>query len=426
MLFKNITVIHADGTRLDNMTVGVGDGRFTYIGRDVPEGEWREIIDGSQKLIMPGFVNAHTHVPMTLMRGYGDDMPLERWLFDRIFPFEDKLDGNAVYWGSLLGIAEMLACGTTSFSDMYYFCESIIKAVTESGIKANIGRGISCFDHTKSFRDLPAYNELTHLIGSFQGAADGRVLVDVAPHSEYTTRPDILSDIAEFAAEHKARIQVHLSETQKEQLESTGRHGKTPASVMLDSGILELPVTAAHCVWITDLDMELLAEKKVTVAHCPQSNLKLGSGIARIAKMRQSGIRVALGTDSAASNNNLDMFQEVKTAALLAKGVSHDPCEMPAGEALYMATRAGALSQGRHDCGDIIQGNRADFVILNTRRPGIAPCHNPLSNLIYAAGAGDVEMTVVDGRILYRNGAFTTLDIERIIYEVDRCVKALV
>ncbi|MDD4414967.1 MAG: amidohydrolase family protein, partial [Oscillospiraceae bacterium] len=214
--------------------------------------------------------------------------------------------------------------------------------------------------------------------------------------------------------------------TQKEQLEATGRHGKPPASVMLDAGILELPVTAAHCVWITDSDMELLAEKKVTVAHCPQSNLKLGSGIARIQKMRHSGINVALGTDSAASNNNLDMFQEVKAAALLAKGVSLNPCEMPAGDALYMATRAGALSQERDDSGDIIQGNRADFVILNTRQPAMIPCHNVLSNVIYAAGAGDVEMTVVDGRVLYRNGVYTTLDIERIMYEVNRCVNALI
>ncbi len=425
MLFQGITLLRADGTCLTDMSVGVRGKTIAYVGRDIPTGEWGEVVDGKNRVLMPGLVNAHTHVAMTLMRGYGDDMPLDRWLYDRIFPFEDKLTAEDVYWGSMLGIAEMLASGTTSFTDMYYFCDETVKAVTESGIKANIGRGISCFDPSKRFRDLPAYHELVDLLDHAQGAADGRVRIDVAPHSEYTTRPDILADAAKLAVDKGARLHVHLSETRKEHLECTGRYGKTPARVMEEAGLFELPVTAAHCVWLTDSDIELLAAHDVTVAHNPQSNLKLASGIAQVEKMRRMGIPVALGTDSAASNNNLDMFEEMRTAALLAKGVSLDPCALPAGEVLNMATRQGALSQGRSDCGDIAEGLCADLVMLNLHRLSMTPCHNVLSNVLYAAGSGELELTMVDGKVLYRDGQFTTMDIERIEYHTNRCVQAL-
>lgn len=425
MLIVNIPVLRADGTLLEGATVAVRDGRFCHVGEGIPEGEWGEKIDGSGLLMIPGLVNSHTHVPMTLMRGYGDDMPLDKWLFERIFPFEDKLDGEHIYWGSMLGIAEMISSGTTSFSDMYYCCDRIADAVSQTGIKANIGRGISCFDSTKRFDDLPARHEIESLFSEYHGREDGRILIDAAPHSEYTTRPDILYDIANFASSRGMRLHLHLSETRKEHLECTKRHGKTPASVFKDCGIFELPVTAAHCVWLTDSDMELLSGYDVTVAHCPQSNLKLASGIAQVEKMRSRGIKVALGTDSAASNNNLDMLEEMRTAALLSKGISLNPCALPAKDVLYMSTRAGALSQGRADCGDIKEGYRADFVLLDTKSPAMVPRHEHLSNVIYAAGRADVKMTVADGRALYKDGAFLTIDIQRAIYEVERCVSAL-
>ena len=425
MLFRNITVLRADGTLLENMFVGVQRHRIVYIGRELPAGDWSQVLNGANRLLIPGLVNSHTHVPMTLMRGYGDDMPLDRWLYDRIFPFEDKLTGEDVYWGSLLGIAEMLATGTTSFSDMYYFCDRIAQAVAESGIKANIGRGISCFDPQKRFKDLPAYQEMNELVNTIHGSSDGRILLDVAPHSEYTTRPDILSDAAEFADQHHLRLQVHLSETNKEQLECVERHGKTPTQVMADTGLFSLPVTAAHCVWLTESDMEILAAHDVTVAHCAKSNLKLASGIAQVEKLRKMGMPVAIGTDSAASNNTLNMLEEMRMASLLAKGISRNPCALPAGDTLYMATRAGALSQGRTDCGDIVEGYRADLVILDMNKVRMNPCHNPLSNLMYAADSSAVVMTMVDGQVLYHNGKFTTLDIQHILYKVKGCLKRL-
>lgn len=425
MLFRHITAVRADGTVLEDSYVGTQGAMIAHVGPDRPAGDWGEEIDGSRHVLMPGLVNSHTHVAMTLMRGYGDDMPLDRWLHDRIFPFEDKLTGEDVYWGSLLGIAEMLASGVTAFSDMYYFCDEIVRAVLESGIKANIGRGISVFDPAKRFTDVPAFAETVALLRGQQGAGDGRVRIDVAPHSEYTTRPDVLADAAELAGTYGARIQIHVAETRKEQLECTGRYGMTPTRVLQQAGIFHVPVTLAHGVWLTDSDMDILAAHDVTVAHCPKSNLKLASGVARVARLREKGIPVAIGTDSAASNNALDMFEEMRTASLLAKGVSLEPTALPAQEALYMATRAGALSQGREDCGDIAPGCRADLVMLDGAATRMIPAHSAVSNIVYAAHSGTVAMTMVDGRVLYRDGAYTTLDIERIGAEAARCVTRL-
>lgn len=421
MLFEKIAVLRADGTYLQDQYVGVRDGRIVWLSDKLPTEEMGERIDGSHRLLIPGLVNAHTHVAMTLMRGYGEELSLQSWLFDRIFPFEDKLSGEAVYWGSLLGMAEMLSTGTVSFTDMYYFCDETAKAVLECGIKANIGRGISCFDESKRFADLPAYAELKELIPAFHGAGDGRVRVDVAPHAEYTTRPDILRDAAEMAGKYGLRMQIHVSETQSEHLECVGRYGMTPTALLEKAGVLAHPLTVAHGVWLSDDDMDRLSQHGATVAHCAKSNLKLGSGIAQTTKLLQKGVALGIGTDSAASNNTLDMLDEMKTACLLAKGIVRDPAAFPAETVLYCGTRAGALSQGRQDCGDIAVGFCADLVMLDADAIGFCPSHAPLSNLLYAAGSRAVCMTMVDGRVLYKNGEFLTLDIERVRYETQRC-----
>ncbi len=421
MLFENVAVLKADGTYLENQFVGIKDSRIAWLSSQAPAEDFGERVDGRHRLLLPAFVNAHTHVAMTLMRGYGEEMPLQSWLFDRIFPFEDKLFGEAVYWGSLLGMAEMIATGTASFTDMYYFCDETAKAALECGIKANIGRGVSCFDASKKFADLPAYGELKQLIADFHRAGDGRILIDVAPHAEYTTRPDILRDTAAMAEEYGVRMHIHVSETQKEHLECVGRHGMTPTALLKECGLLQRPVTLAHGVWLTDADMELLASHDATVAHCAKSNLKLGSGIAQTSKLLKKGVSVAIGTDSAASNNTLDMLDEMKTAGLLAKGVACDPSAFSAEQVLYCGTRAGALSQGREDCGDIAVGYRADITVVDTQHIGLCPSHAPLSNLLYAAGSNAICMTMADGRVLYKNGEFLTLDIERVRFETQRC-----
>lgn len=421
MLFEKIAVLQADGTYLKDQYVGIRDRHIVWLSDTAPAEDYGERIDGRGRLLMPGFVNAHTHVAMTLMRGYGEEMPLQSWLFDRIFPFEDKLSADAVYWGSLLGMAEMLSTGTVSFTDMYYFCEETAKAALECGVKANIGRGISCFDASKKLKDLPAYAELLELIPAYHGADDGRVRIDVAPHAEYTTRPDILQDAAALAGTYDLRMQIHVSETQSEHLECVGRHGLTPTSLLEKTGVLDHPLTIAHGVWLTDADMDLLQTYGATIAHCAKSNMKLGSGIAQTEKWLRKGVSVAIGTDSAASNNTLDMLDEMRVAGLVAKGVACDPTVFSAEQVLYCGTRAGALSQGRDDCGDVAVGYRADLVVMNTDTIGFCPAHAPLSNLLYAAGSRSVYMTMVDGKPLYRNGEFLTLDIERVRFETQRC-----
>ncbi len=425
VIFNNITVIQTDGTCRRNCHVGVRGKHIAYVGETPPTEDFGETIDGTGKVLTAGFVNAHTHVAMTLMRGYGEDLPLNDWLYHRIFPFEDKLTAEAVYWGSLLGVAEMLKTGTTSFSDMYFFCDATARAVMESGIKANIGRGISCFDKSLRFADLPAYGELKELIAEYHGADDNRVRVDVAPHAEYTTRPDILHDAAQLAADHGLRMQVHVSETMQEHLECVGRHGKTPTGVLAQTGVLSRPTTVAHGVWLTASDIECLAQHGTTIAHCAKSNLKLGSGIAAVPQWQQAGIAVAVGTDSAASNNSLNIAEELRVAALLQKGIGRDPTLLPAQTVLHMGTRAGALSQGREDCGDIAQGYRADLVMWDTNVLGFGPTDSPLSDILYGGGSTGVCLTMVDGKVLYRNGQFPTLDIERIRREAGRCVNEI-
>lgn len=426
MLFENITVLRADGTAAENRFVAVEAEHIAAVSDRRPEGDWGETVDGRGKLLLPGFVNSHTHAAMTLLRGCGDDMSLHSWLHDRIFPLEARMSGEDVYWGTLLGIAEMLAGGTTSFSDMYYFTERVAQAVTESGIKANLGVSFSCTDSEKRLRDLPVQAELIRLLTQVHGAGDGRVAIDVAPHSEYTTHPGLLRDAAELAAAYGARMQMHLSETRREQWECVGRHGMTPAALLRETGILEQPVTLAHGVWLTESDMDLLAEHKtVTLAHCPKSNLKLASGIAQTTKWRRKGIAVAIGTDSAASNNTLDMLEELRMASLLAKGISGNPCALPAQEVLYMATRAGALAQGRRNCGDIVPGYRADLVMLDAADAGIAPCDDPLSAAVYAASGRAVELTMVDGQVLYRAGEYPLLDMARVRWECGRIRKQM-
>lgn len=425
MLFTNIDVLQADGTLLPGRTVAVRDGRIAYIGKSVPTADWGEVISGKDRLLMPGFYNAHTHAAMTLLRGYGDDLPLDQWLRERVFPIEAKMTGEDVYWGTMLGIAEMFSTGTVSFSDMYFFADRVVQAALTSGIKANVGCSIRCVPDRERLQDIPAYYEAKGLLEAARELKTDRVRVDIAPHAEYTTTPALLAELAELSAAYGTRVQTHLSETQAEHLACVGRHGKTPAAVMRDAGLFARPVTAAHCVWTTESDWDILAQYGVTVAHCPQSNLKLGSGIAPVEAMRRRGIPVAVGTDSAASNNNLNMLEEVRTAALLARGVSRDSRALPAGEALYMATRAGALAQGREDCGDIRLGYRADLLVVNQRVPTMMPKHSALSNLLFSAGTGALEMTVVDGCVVYRDGEFPTLDMERIRYRVNRCTKAL-
>ncbi len=416
ILFSNATIVCCDESMrvLKNTSLGVKDGKIAFIGEHPEEGAVR-IVDATGKVLMPGLINAHTHIPMTLMRGLSDDTDLQDWLFNHIFPTEDRLDGEIVKAGTALSIAEMLACGTTSFSDSYFFSEEITEVVEASGMKANIARSVTNFDKEIEFDSFYGTKEAAALYRNWHRADNGRILVDAAIHAEYTTSESLWRALGAFSVENGLVMQIHLSETEHEHNECIKKYGKTPARVFYDAGVLNGKTIAAHAVHVTDEDLDIFVEKGVSVSHNPYSNLKLASGVARVPAMLQRGINVALGTDGVASNNSTDLLEEVKLAACLHKGVNVDPCAVNAASVLRMATYGGAVAQGReNECGTVEVGKDADLILLDFDKPHLMPCHNVVSNLVYSARGSDVCMTMVRGKILYENGAFLTLDWERV------------
>ena len=379
-----------------------------------------EVINGGGRIAMPGFVNTHAHNAMVLFRGAADDLPLQRWLNEKIFPMEDQLDDNAAYWGNLLGIAEMIRCGTACYNDMYFFTEQEIRAVEQTGIRSVLTRSTVCqeLDQEAIEQKLQVYDALM----AYQGAADGRIRVTVSPHAEYTCSAAYLRACGQKAQQLGVPLHIHVSETAAEHDACIERHDKTPMALLESLGVLEGEVYAAHCVYTGQADHEIMKEHGVVALHCPDSNLKLASGIAPVAQMMQRGVTVTLGTDGAASNNNLNMMEEMQRFVLLQKGITQDATSVSAKQALYIATTAGALAM--HTGGGVLkEGYKADIVLVDTHVPHMQPMHNALNNLVYAAQGSDVWMNMVDGKILYKNGEYKTLDIEKVIAETNKAAE---
>lgn len=421
-LFSHVTVVTMDA-RMSvwvDAFVGVSDGKISYLSKKAPEEKPAQIIDATGMVMMPGLVNAHTHLPMSILRGYADDLVLDEWLNSYIFPREDRLDGRCVKAATLLGIAECLRFGTTSFSDMYYFCDEFAEAVAETGIKANISRGTMLFDPEGfDFEKYPACQELVALREKWDGYDNGRIKIEASIHAEYTSSYQLWDKMAEYAINNNMGMHVHLSETKSEHEGSIERNGLTPAQVLDCHHVFDTRAIAAHCVHLSEEDMKLLAKRHVSAVHCPVSNLKLASGCADVMGMVKAGMNVCLGTDSVASNNNLDLFEEIKACTLMAKGKTLDPTAVNAEAALMMATVCGAKAQGREkECGQIALGMDADLILLDFNQPHLIPCHNVISNLAYAASGHDVVLTMVRGRILYANGKFPTIDMPAVLKEL--------
>ena len=420
-LFCNVTAVTMDDRMhvLPGAYVGVRNGRIAYIGRQMPAEPVREAIDGTGMVLMPGLINCHTHLVMNGLRGWSDDQPLQPWL-EACGKVEDKLDDRAAGCLTRLALMEALRFGTTSVSDMYDHVDAIAAAVAESGIKANIARGTTMFLGDEfDFRTFPACQELRAAVEKWHDYDDGRILMEASVHGEYTSTYQLWEALAEYAADEGLGMQVHLSETKDEHEECLDRNGLTPAQVLDCHRVWDVRAAAAHCVWVDDEDIGMLSRRHVSAVHCPVSNLKLAAGIAPVTKLLAGGMNVALGTDSAASNNNLDLFEEIKAAALLAKVQSGDPAALPAAEVLKMATRNGAEAQGRGaECGQIAMGMDADLILLDFTQPHLIPCHNVISQLVYAASGHDVVLTMVRGRILYRDGQFPTIDELAVLREL--------
>ena len=421
VLFTNVTAVLMDeaGTILKNGYVQVEGTSITYVGTDRPQGDFDRVVDCSGKVMMPGLVNAHTHLPMTLMRGYGGGCDLQTWLHDYIFPAEGKLDPRAVSAGAGLGLAEMIASGVTCVADMYMFTSTIAQEILKAGISANLSCGGVYFGDPADFNpdtcgDCVAQRALTE---EFHGAGDGQILLDASIHGEYTSSAPLWQWMAQFAHDHNQRMHVHVSETKSEHQASLDRHGLTPIQTLNQYGVWDNGGIAAHCVYTTPEDWAIMAEKGVSCVHNPYSNLKLGSGIAPIPDMLQAGVNVALGTDGMSSHNSADLFADLKLAALLPSGVRCTPGVVTPRQALEMATVAGARALGR-PTGQIAVGKVADLILLDFTAPNLTPCHDVVENLVFAAHGSNVVMNMARGNIIYENGTFHTLDGERIQAEV--------
>ncbi|MCL6637828.1 MAG: amidohydrolase [Alicyclobacillus sp.] len=369
-------------------------------------------------LAIPGLVNAHGHAAMTLLRGAGDDLPLHAWLEQRIFPLEAKLTEEAVYWGTLLACWEMLRSGTTCFVDMYFFMHEAAAAVAESGLRGVLSWGMVGLDDG-SRRQAMAHAR--SFVTRWHGAANGRITTTLGPHAPYTCPPDFLREVAALSAELDVPVQIHLAETRREVAECLEQYGCTPIQLVERCGLCTRPLLAAHCVHVTDADIELMQQHDIRVAHNPQSNLKLASGVAPVPRLLQAGVTVGLGTDGAASNNNLDLFEELRLAATLHKGVSEDATLVPAAAAFHMATAAGARCAFLPpNSGRLAPGCTADVVLLDMQSPHFVPGHHRLSDVVYAAGADDVTDVWVAGQQVLAGREPVTLDTERVRYEVIR------
>ncbi|KAB2954434.1 amidohydrolase [Heliorestis acidaminivorans] len=381
-----------------------------------------EIIDGQDKVVIPGLVNAHTHAAMTLFRGYADDLPLMEWLNDAIWPAEKKLTDEHVYWGTMLAIAEMLKGGITVFADMYFFMDQVAKAVSDSGIRGHLSRGMIGFGPTSE----KALVESEEFYRKWHEGADGRIRVWLGPHAPYTCPPDYLQKVMALADRLGTGLHIHLAETKKEVEDIQKEHGLRPIELMNKIGLFERPVLAAHCVHLTEEEENILVEKKVGIAHNPESNMKLASGIAPIESLRQKKAIVGLGTDGAASNNNLDLIEEMRQATFLQKVNLLDPTALPAYDTLAMATIGGAKALGwDHEIGTLEVGKKADLAVIDMKQPHLYPVHDPVAHLVYSAKGSDVHTVIVDGKVLVRAGKLTTMNEEQIMTEAQKAAVVL-
>lgn len=418
-------IVYKDGLML------VDKGEIMYIGPFIEEifHQASEKVNLHGKWVMPGLVNTHSHIVMTILRGIGDDMLLKPWLETKIWPLEQKFTPEIGVMSSLLGILEMVKSGTTTFSDMFnpnrIDADAIMEALARTGIRGAFSHTIFSFGTKEEQRQN--LDEAERFAKTYKQFAEGRLTTMVAPHSPYTCTPEALEEAARIAKEENLFAHIHLSETEGEVEHILKQYGARPVEHVRRSQLFDQPTVIAHGVVLNDEDRNILKQYDVRVAHNPISNLKLGSGIADIAKLLDTGIKVGIATDSVASNNNFDLFEEARTAALLQKGTYKDPTKMNAQTVLAMATRLGAEAIGMSHTGSLEKGKRADFITINaSSKPHLQPMSEAYSHLLYAANGQDVADVFIDGKQIVKNRECLTIDEEKIIAEVNRLQKQLV
>ncbi|WP_336511533.1 amidohydrolase family protein [Alteribacter salitolerans] len=403
---------------------------ITYIGEyDQQEREKAdEVVDLHGKWVLPGLVNTHSHIVMTILRGIGDDMLLKPWLERKIWPLEQQFTPEIGKTSALLGVLEMLKSGTTTFSDMFnptgIDSDAIMEALSETGIRGAFSHTVFSFGSEGEQRQN--LREAERFAKTYRNVADGRLTTMVAPHSPYTCSPQALEECARIAREYGVMAHIHVSETEGEIEEIVSRYGARPVEHISRTGLFNGPAVMAHGVVLNDEEREFLREKDVRVAHNPVSNLKLGSGVADVAGLLDAGIKVGIATDGVASNNNFDMFEEMRITALLQKGTRKNTTILPTETVLRLATKTGAQVLGMNHTGSLEKGKQADFITIDPAdKPHLQPVSEAKSHLLYAAGGRDVSDVFIDGRQIVKNGECLTIDEERIISEINRLRKTL-
>jgi len=415
ILIKDTTILTMNEDReiIKDGEIAIEDNKISKIGEEV-SGEAEKVIDGSGKVTIPGLINTHTHLSMTLFRGIADDMDLQKWLQEKIWPLESNLESADIHIGALLGSLEMIKSGTTCFADQYFFMDQVAEAVKESGIRASLSYGIIEENNAEKREEELAAGE--ELVKSYEGYANDRVKTMFGPHSTYTCSEECLKRVEELADKYDVGIHIHLAENEKEIEDVKNMHGKRPVKFLDSIDFLDSKVLAAHCTWLDDDEIEIIRERGVKPVHNPVSNMKLGSGVAPIPELLSKDIPVGLGTDGVASNNSFDILEEMKFAALLNKVKNKDPTVIPARKALEMATINGAKALGlEKEIGSLETGKKADITMVDLEKPHLKPLFDIESQLVYSSNGNDVETLIVDGNIIMENGELKTLDEEKIM-----------
>lgn len=391
----------------------IENNKISVINKEIEDSNADYIIDGEGKILMPGLINTHTHLPMVLLRSFADDLNLDSWLNDHIWPMEAHLNSELIYHGSMLGAIEMIKSGTTCFSDMYYYLDDMAKAVDKTGIRAVLSYGM--IDLNDSEKREGEFKESISAIKNLHNTCDGRITTMFGPHSIYTTSPELLTRTRKEADKYNVGIHIHMNETKKEIEDSMDLRGLRPFEYLDDLGILSDDIVAAHCVWLSDNEIDLIKKYNVKVSHNPCSNSKLSSGIAPISKLIDNNICVSIGTDGASSNNNLDMFEEMKFAALLQKVNTLNPQVLPASQTFSLATVKGAEALGLNNIGSIEEDKIADLILVDTNTPNFTPNTNACSNIVYSANGSNVNTTICNGEILMENRQILNLNEKEIL-----------
>ncbi|MEE4178017.1 MAG: amidohydrolase [Bacteroides sp.] len=413
---------------LDGGALAVKDGEIVALGTTAElqnTYEATQVIDATGKLVMPGLINTHTHSPMTIFRGYADDLHLKEWLYDHIFPIEAEfVNPENVRTGTRLAIAEMLLSGTTTFNDMYYYVDEMATVVDQVGIRAVLTESLIDFSVPNSPSPEHALAVTEKLINKWN--VHPLITIGISAHAPYTTSPEVIKKGKDLSDKYQLPFNIHISETRGEFDMIQKEYGMTPVRFLDEAGVLGPNVVAAHCVHVTPEDIEIFAKRGVGVAHNPQCNMKLASGVAPVPEFLKAGVKVGIGTDGVASNNDLDLFDEVRSAAFIHKLNSNDPTVLDAQTAIGLATMGGARVLGmEHLIGSLETGKRADIIILDMDQPHAHPVYNIYSLIVYSIRGSDVETVLVDGKLMVHNRKLVTLDLDRLYDKVEQLAKQI-